>query len=182
MGLTLGVKNTFGFIHSLEKARWHLKAGEDRTLFASILIDIHQLVRPTVTILDGIIAMDRDGPSNGRARNDGIMGISTDAFALDHYIEKNLRAYRPTSITRKALEYGLVGKYEIQADGIPVIKRFRNAKACGYGLDNAGFVKKILKKIFVKKPRLKKELCKSCAVCSRSVLRGAYIHRGKSKV
>lgn len=173
MGLTLGVKNTFGFIHSLEKARWHLKAGEDRALFASILIDIHQLVRPTVTILDGIIAMDRDGPSNGRARNEGIMGISTDAFALDHYIERILGLTTPLPITRKALEYGLVGKYEIQADGIPIIKDFEMPKLVDTDWTMPVFVKKVLKKIFVKKPRLKKELCKSCAVCCKVCPAGA---------
>ena len=34
--LTLGVKNLFGCIPGPRKALWHLKAGEDRTLFARI--------------------------------------------------------------------------------------------------------------------------------------------------
>jgi len=167
MGLTLGVKNTFGFIHSFEKARWHLRAGQDRTVFASILIDIHQLVRPTVTILDGIVAMDRDGPSNGRPRNAGIMGVSTDAFALDHYIERIVGLTAPLPITMKALEHNLVGEYEIQADGMQVIKDFEMPKLVDTDWTMPAFVKKILKKIFVKKPRLKSELCKSCAVCCK---------------
>jgi uncharacterized protein (DUF362 family) len=167
MGLTLGVKNTFGFIHSFEKARWHLRAGQDRIVFASILIDIHQLVRPTVTILDGIIAMDRDGPSNGRARNAGIIGVSTDAFALDHCIERIVGLTAPLPITRKALEHNLVGEYEIQGDGMQVIKDFEMPKLVDTDWAMPAFVKKILKKIFVKKPRLNNELCKSCAVCCK---------------
>jgi uncharacterized protein (DUF362 family)/NAD-dependent dihydropyrimidine dehydrogenase PreA subunit len=167
MGLTLGVKNTFGFIHSLEKARWHLRAGQDRTLFASILIDIHQLVHPTMTILDGIVAMDRDGPSNGRARKAGIVGISTDDFALDHFVERIVGLTDPLPITREALRHNLVGEYEIQADGIPVIKDFEIPKPVDTDWTMPVFVKKILKKIFVKKPRLKKEICKGCAVCCK---------------
>lgn len=165
MGLTLGVKNIFGFIHSFEKARWHLKAGQDRALFAAILIDIHRLVSPTVTILDGIVAMDRDGPSNGRARNAGIMALSTDAFALDHYMERILGLTSPLPITRKALEHDLVGVYEVHADGIPAIQDFEMPNLVDTDWALPAFVKKILKKIFVKKPRLKKDVCKGCAVC-----------------
>jgi ferredoxin len=136
-------------------------------VFASILIDIHQLVRPTVTILDGIVAMDRDGPSNGRARNAGIIGIATDAFALDHCIERIVGLTAPLPITRKALEHNLVGEYEIQGDGMQVIKDFEMPKLVDTDWAMPAFVKKILKKIFVKKPRLKSELCKSCGVCCK---------------
>ena len=175
MGLTLGVKNTFGFIHALEKARWHLRAGQDRLIFASILIDIHQLINPTLTILDGIIAMDRDGPSNGRARRAGILGLSTDAFALDHSIERIVGLIDPLPITRKALELDLVGEYEIQADGMPVIKGFEMPNLTDTDWAMPDFVKKILKRIFVKKPRLKSELCKGCAVCCKVCPTGALV-------
>ena len=81
MGLTLGVKNTFGFIPSREKARWHLRAGRDRACFASVLVDIHNIVKPALTVLDGITGMDGDGPSSGRPRPFGILGVSRSAFA-----------------------------------------------------------------------------------------------------
>ena len=83
MGMTLGVKNTFGFIHALEKAKWHLRAGRNRSLFASILIDIHTISSPSITVLDGVVGMDGDGPSSGRPRNLGLLGVSRNAFALD---------------------------------------------------------------------------------------------------
>ena len=107
MGLTLGVKNTFGFIHAHEKAKWHLRAGQDRSLFASILIDIHRLAKPSITILDGIIGMDGDGPSSGRPRSLGVLGISKDAFALDESIENNAPsplplAYHPSCQNTRA--------------------------------------------------------------------------------
>jgi uncharacterized protein (DUF362 family) len=165
MGLTLGVKNMFGFIHAFEKARWHLRAGQDRMLFASILIDIYQLVKPTVTILDGIVGMDREGPSSGRARYIGVMSVSTDAFALDHAIEKLVGLAAPLPITQKAQEYNLIGEYDVLLDGAPVIKDFEIPKTIATDWPVPTFVKKLLKKMFVKKPRLQRELCKGCAVC-----------------
>jgi uncharacterized protein (DUF362 family)/NAD-dependent dihydropyrimidine dehydrogenase PreA subunit len=173
MGLTLGVKNTFGFIHSFEKARWHLRAGQDTKTFASILVDIHQLVKPTLTILDGIVGMDREGPSSGRARDIGIITLSRNAFALDHYIERLVGLTAPLPITQKALEHDLVGEYEVQAEGQPVIKDFEIPKTVDTDWPVPVFIKKILKNIFVKKPRLKGELCKGCAVCCKVCPAGA---------
>src|SRR4030042_5672884 len=65
MLLTLGVKNLFGCIPGPRKALWHLKAGEDRKVFAQILVDIYQMIQPSLTILDGIIGMEGHGPGRG---------------------------------------------------------------------------------------------------------------------
>jgi len=173
MGLTLGVKNTFGFIHSFEKARWHLRAGQDRMLFASILIDIHQLVAPTVTILDGIVGMDREGPSSGRARSAGVVALSDDAFVLDHYIEKLIEVVDPLPITQIAIKHNLIGEYDVQASGLIAIKDFEFPKTVAADWAVPSIVKNILKRVFVKKPRLKKEVCKSCAVCCKVCPAGA---------
>ncbi len=176
MGLTLGVKNTFGFIHSLEKARWHLRAGRDRMLFASILIDIHRLVSPTVTILDGIIGMDREGPSNGRAREVGLMAMSRDAFALDYCIEGALVGpAAPLPITAKAMEHGLIGGYEVCGEGIPPGAGLDMPKSIDTDWALPDFVKMLLRNIFVKKPRLDLEKCKGCGVCLKVCPTGSLV-------
>jgi len=82
VGLTAGVKNTFGFIPHLDKAKWHLRCGIDKSLFASVLIDIHSLVKPALTVLDGVVAMDGDGPSSGRSRHLGLVAVSDNAFSF----------------------------------------------------------------------------------------------------
>mgnify|MGYP005842224633 CR=1 FL=1 len=173
MELTLGVKNTFGFVHALEKARWHLRAGQDRMLFASILIDIHRLVNPTLTILDGIVGMDRDGPSNGRARPVGVMALSSDAFALDHAMEKILRLRAPTPITRKALEHDLVGRYDLEGVDALSIRDFEIPDLVDTDWALPNLVKRALRKVFVKKPRLNRALCKGCGICRQVCPAGA---------
>jgi uncharacterized protein (DUF362 family)/Pyruvate/2-oxoacid:ferredoxin oxidoreductase delta subunit len=84
MILTLGVKNLFGCIVGHRKPEWHLRAGVDREMFAQLLVLIYRAVRPAITLLDGILAMEGEGPGTGgtpRALN--VILASTDTVALD---------------------------------------------------------------------------------------------------
>jgi uncharacterized protein (DUF362 family)/Pyruvate/2-oxoacid:ferredoxin oxidoreductase delta subunit len=166
MGMTLGVKNTFGFIHAFEKARWHLRAGHDRSLFASILIDIHRIVKPSVTILDGIIGMDGDGPSSGRPRNLGILGVSKNAFILDDCIEKLVHLPHSTPITHLAGKHGLLPDYEVvTGSSVPEIDDFLMPNTMDTDWNIPLFAKRLLKNVFTKKPKIHKTTCKACGVC-----------------
>ncbi len=167
MSLTLGVKNTFGFIHRLEKAKWHLRAGKDREIFARVLIDIHRIVHPDVTILDGITGMDGDGPSNGRVRDFGIMGISKDAFILDHYIERMIGLSQWLPVTNEALRNSLVKEYDIVAHGNPEIDDFLMPQSMATDWNIPGRIKGFLRGFFIKKPRLKKDICEGCRICMK---------------
>ena len=108
MGMTLAVKNTFGFIRGFAKGRWHLRAGRDKSLFASILVDIHRIASPSVNIIDGILGMSGDGPSNGTPVDLGIVALSRNAIALDDFIERRLcpDAFHP--VTECARTNGLL--------------------------------------------------------------------------
>lgn len=87
MFLTLGVKNMFGCIIGLQKAQWHFKAGVDRKYFAAMLLELYSLLKPSLTIVDGIVAMEGDGPgSAGKLRNLGLVFAGSDAVALDTVI------------------------------------------------------------------------------------------------
>lgn len=165
MGMTLGVKNTFGFINALEKAKWHFRAGQDRLLFASMLIDIHNIVKPSLTVLDGIIGMDGDGPSSGRPRNLGILGISKNAFILDEYVEKLIHLPHPTPITHLAGKNGLIPRYEVIHGDIPEIDDFLMPKTMDTDWNIPVFAKRFLKNTFIKKPKITKKACKGCGVC-----------------
>jgi uncharacterized protein (DUF362 family)/Pyruvate/2-oxoacid:ferredoxin oxidoreductase delta subunit len=83
MLFTLGVKNLFGTIVSQRKAEWHCMVGMDRDTFASLLLDIYSMVKPAVTILDGVWGMEGHGPSNGRPKKINLVAAAMDAVALD---------------------------------------------------------------------------------------------------
>ncbi|MEW6665639.1 MAG: DUF362 domain-containing protein [Thermodesulfobacteriota bacterium] len=83
MLLTLGVKNLFGTIVAQRKAEWHYMTGLDRDTFASLHLDIYLTVKPSLTLLDGVWAMEGHGPSNGQPRRLGLIAAAEDAVALD---------------------------------------------------------------------------------------------------
>lgn len=87
MLLTLGVKNMFGCVVGMEKARWHLRTGIDRQQFARLLVRICAAVKPTYTIVDGIQALEGQGPGpRGEPRDFGLLIGGENPFAVDKTI------------------------------------------------------------------------------------------------
>ncbi len=86
MTLTLGVKNLFGTVVAQRKAEWHYKVGLNRDSFASLLVEIWDYLRPSLTIMDGVWGMEGRGPSNGRPRAFGIVSASDDSLAMDQVV------------------------------------------------------------------------------------------------
>lgn len=173
MGLSLGVKNILGFVRGLEKARWHLRAGRDRELFAAVLIDLYNVVRPSLTILDGITAMDGEGPTHGRPRSVGIVVMSTNAFNLDREVERLVGLKEPLTTSAVAERAGLLGEYEVFHEGRGSIPRLRfpGPMATDWALPSA--VKGLLRSAFVRRPKVRKDLCKACGICAKVCTAGA---------
>lgn len=81
--LTLGVKNLFGCVPGKMKAWWHMEAGKDANRFGEMLVETARAISPNLTILDGIIGHEGNGPSGGEPRSLGILAAASDVFALD---------------------------------------------------------------------------------------------------
>jgi uncharacterized protein (DUF362 family) len=81
--LTLGVKNLFGCVPGKMKAWWHLEAGKDSQRFGNMLVETARTINPDLTILDGIIGHQGNGPSQGEPRPLGLLAASPHVFALD---------------------------------------------------------------------------------------------------
>lgn len=81
--LTMGVKNLFGCVPGKMKAWWHLEAGKDSNRFGEMLVETAKAINPDLTILDGIIGHEGNGPSNGEPRQLGILAAASNVFALD---------------------------------------------------------------------------------------------------
>jgi len=81
--MTLGVKNLFGCVPGKMKAWWHMEAGKDVDRFGEMIVETAKAIAPNLTIIDGIIGHEGNGPSGGEPRELGILGASTDVFALD---------------------------------------------------------------------------------------------------
>jgi uncharacterized protein (DUF362 family) len=95
--LTLGVKNLFGCVPGKMKAWWHMEAGKDRDRFGTMLVETARAIAPQLTVVDGIIGHEGNGPSGGEPRALGVLGASTDVFALDRALVAILGA-DPTAV------------------------------------------------------------------------------------
>lgn len=80
---TFAVKNMFGCVSGKHKALWHFSKGHSEQEFCELLIDIYRFIKPAVTIIDGVIAMDGPGPIRGRARPLGWLIGGTEPIACE---------------------------------------------------------------------------------------------------
>lgn len=79
---TGAVKNLFGTIPGLLKAEYHVRMSELKD-FCNMLVDIAEFVKPQLTIMDAITAMEGAGPSAGTPKHVGLLAASTNPHALD---------------------------------------------------------------------------------------------------
>ena len=89
-GLTLftgSVKNMFGCVPGSLKRDYHRRAPRLND-FARILADIYNLTSPSLTIMDGILGMEGDGPSGGSPKEIKLLLASRDGAALDEVAAK----------------------------------------------------------------------------------------------
>lgn len=171
---TGAVKNVFGFIPGLKKAEYH-KLLPDPKNFGSMLADIHENSKIALHIMDGITAMQGEGPTAGDVYNGNKILISTDPLALDTVAAKMigldikdipiLNAARMRNIGEWHLEsIEICGDYNHPPElkGFKLPKRFNSKKKQNY--------KTLIKVIdFLKtRPKIKLSLCKQCNMCVES--------------
>ncbi|HDZ76639.1 MAG TPA: DUF362 domain-containing protein [Candidatus Omnitrophica bacterium] len=88
MTLTAAVKNLFGLIPGLYKSELHKKHFKIDD-FAGRLVDIYELVKPCLNIVDAVDAMEGDGPgTGGDLRHVGLLLAGNDAIAIDSILAR----------------------------------------------------------------------------------------------
>jgi uncharacterized protein (DUF362 family)/ferredoxin len=80
--VTGAVKNQFGCIPGVRKGAFHARLA-DAQWFSRMLVDLNLLLRPRLLIMDGIMAMEGNGPRGGDPRAMNAVLMSTDPVALD---------------------------------------------------------------------------------------------------
>lgn len=80
--MTGAVKNLYGAVAGLEKAKYYAKIPE-RAAFASLLADICETVAPDLSIIDGILGMEGNGPGTGDPKKADLLLASPNPFCAD---------------------------------------------------------------------------------------------------
>jgi uncharacterized protein (DUF362 family) len=100
--MTLGVKNLFGCVPGKMKAWWHMEAGKDADRFGLMLVETARTIDPDLTIVDGILGHEGNGPSAGEPKELGVLAASGNVFALDQALLAILKVDPETLPTQRA--------------------------------------------------------------------------------
>ena len=105
--LTGAVKNLYGCLPGQEKSEGH-RTNPRREEFSQMLAALYGELRPGLSVMDAVVAMEGEGPCAGLPRHVGLVLAATDAVALDA-VSAHLMGYAPGAIpsTRIAAERGL---------------------------------------------------------------------------
>jgi len=180
MTITCGVKNLFGVIVGTAKPAWHLRAGDDRELFARMLLELYQVRPPDLTIVDAIVGMEGDGPGSGDPCHVGLLLAGDNAVAVDTVagdiagIPRHLRF-----VERQAERLGLVGadRGEITVVGTPLagisVTPFRLPPIADVQFGLPRFLKIRLRNQLTTRPVVVPEKCRLCRICVNACPPGA---------
>ncbi|MBI5526321.1 MAG: DUF362 domain-containing protein [Deltaproteobacteria bacterium] len=178
---TGAVKNMFGMLVGAEKARVHA-AGGTAAGFGEALADVFAVRPPDASLMDAVVGMEGNGPSGGRPRHLGVLGISTDSVALDAVFLRVI-GVEPGRVhhVRIAAErgHGAMDEAAIRVDGaLPAIKPF--ALPASRRLDFVGDVMAatVHRLAFpgiteYARLRLDAKKCTRCGICAKSCPTGA---------
>jgi uncharacterized protein (DUF362 family) len=75
--VTLGLKNMFGLLPDKMKFLYHAKGISD------VIVDINTVVKPQITIVDGFVAMEGNGPTDGSPVKMDLVVAGRDVVATD---------------------------------------------------------------------------------------------------
>jgi uncharacterized protein (DUF362 family) len=75
--VTLGMKNMFGLLPDKMKFKYHAKG------ISKVIVDINTVLKPHIVVVDGFIAMEGKGPTDGSPVKMDLIVAGTDAIATD---------------------------------------------------------------------------------------------------
>jgi len=176
MLLTLAVKNLFGTVIGTDKAAWHLRAGREFDTFATVLVQIYDKIRPVVSILDGILGMERNGPNSGQPRHLGIIAASKDAIALDSVVCRLVGFPVDSLLTcvigdRLGVGTTRADQIELKGDELPgfPLKDFRPPKSAtmAWNLSYWNPIRRFLENHLITRPEINPSSCEACGICKQ---------------
>jgi uncharacterized protein (DUF362 family)/Pyruvate/2-oxoacid:ferredoxin oxidoreductase delta subunit len=186
-GLTLftgGVKNNFGCVTGLNKAKMHLRAQDPET-FSQMLVDLLGIVRPELTVMDAVVGMEGNGPSNGTPKRVNAILASTDPVALDAVACKMV-GIEPFMVpsTRLADEQGIgvgnISSINVLGENLKEmqIEDFQLPSGTASFFRARGLMR-FLRSMLVAKPDLVRDNCKKCWICMEHCPSGALSKKGE---
>lgn len=177
MGMSCAAKNMFGTVPGVIKPEYHFRFPKYED-FADMIVDLDEYFHPVLSIADGVVGMEGNGPTAGTPKAMNCLLASHSPHNLDMVAAHILGFEREElPILEAAYRRGLVPeKWDMvtifgDAKGLVLEDFERVVERRSLGFDGNG--KNPVKRLFGKvagavlktRPVLKKNLCVGCGVC-----------------
>ncbi len=174
--VTGAVKNQFGCVYGLNKAAFHVRV-PNQVHFSKMLVDLNLMLRTRLFVMDGIMAMEGNGPRGGKPVAMNCLVISSDPVAVDstfcrmidldptfiptitHGAERGLGKYEVADIEYLGDDPASFRKPDFDAVRKPVIDT--NKKGLGAG-------PAFLQNAIYPRPVIDPAICVKCGICVES--------------
>ncbi len=174
-GYTGAVKNLYGLIPGLIKVEMHSRF-PDLGDFCHLLCDIEQFASQKIVLhmIDGIIGMEGEGPTNGSPKFIGQLLAGANPYALDVVAVSLFADPFQMPLLQVAESRGLVSRDLSQIDcnfHTVLQSKVQNfdvpeVTSADTFLNMPKWVKKLAKKYLTKKVKIDKKQCRGCGKCA----------------
>ncbi len=172
--MTGAVKNTFGMVPGLFKVQCHRRRPSPKN-FVKTIVDVYEITKPDLSIMDSIVAMEGEGPAAGNPVNLGLIlagadGVSVDAVASHIVGVPSYKDIIVNEAARRGIGEADMSKIEILGEEIGSVKakRFRLPQTTNAVNALPDFMMNILSAVLNFKPFIYEKLCKKCGICKQS--------------
>jgi uncharacterized protein (DUF362 family)/Pyruvate/2-oxoacid:ferredoxin oxidoreductase delta subunit len=170
MRFTGAVKNQFGCVPGFLKGQYHVKL-PDPFDFATMLVDLNTLIKPRLYVMDGIIAMEGNGPRSGKTKQLNVLLLSIDPIALDATASRIINLNPEFVPTSKLGEKAGLGTY--RAENIEIVGEQIDAFIDnGFKVNRtvpvpktSGKIRTFIKNKITQRPAIDKAKCNQCGTC-----------------
>ncbi len=159
MLFTCGIKNMYGLVPGQVKSIYHRYAINPKDFF-EILYAVYSYKKPELTFVDGILGMDKEGPSGGDVKQFKVIITSDSAESIDLFLSekvfknrfyKNILSHKP---------------YKIVNLNFPLENfRLRPPKTFWLVFNFPKWILKLSKNVLSFYPKILQEKCKKCGKC-----------------
>lgn len=174
MAYTGACKNLFGAVPGMRKSEYHYRYNTHE-MFADMLVDVCEWVKPRLSIGDAIMTMEGNGPSGGTPRLMGAILASCNPHAMDvagaHLMNLGVEDV-PTLKTAHArgLVAGNVSALTVYGDlesfVIPDFQLTPQHDVRLWGSKNTA-IAKVLSDMFASRPKVEIARCTGCGECKK---------------
>ena len=167
--ITGAIKNQFGCIPGLLKSEFHARLPELER-FSQMLVDLNLFLSPRLYVMDGVVAMEGNGPRSGTPRAVSVLLLSTDPVALDSVACRivNLDPELVLPITwGETWGLGNCARVDTLGDSLEsfVVSDFKVDRQRAVEPHHQGVLGAVFTNLVVPRPVVVRENCTACGTC-----------------